>query len=186
MPVLDWEPALWPPNLLDTEPATDGADTARWWALHVRPRTEKAVARRLRFRSFAYCLPQHEKRKAFQRRIVTSRLPLFPGYVFMHGDHAAHEYCATAREVVSCLKVVDQGLFVTQLRNVYRVIDAGLPLTPEEKLEVGMPARITRGPLAGMSGSVLQNKRGLKFVLQVQFIQRAASIEIDGAMIEAI
>ena len=50
MPVLDWEPALWPPNLLDTEPATDGADTARWWALHVRPRTEKAVARRLRFR----------------------------------------------------------------------------------------------------------------------------------------
>jgi transcriptional antiterminator RfaH len=186
MPVLDWEPAVWPANLLETEPDARDEESPRWWALHVRPRTEKAVARRLRFRSFAYCLPQHDKRKSFQRRIVTSRLPLFPGYVFLYGDGAAHEYCASTREVVSCLKVVDQRLFIAQLRDVHRVIDAGLPVTAEEKLEVGMPARIIKGPLAGMSGSVLQNKRGLKFVLQVQFIQRAASIEIDGAMIEAI
>jgi transcriptional antiterminator RfaH len=186
MPVLDWEPAVWPQDLLDTDPATEGTETLRWWALHVRPRTEKAVARRLRFRAFSYFLPMHERRKAYQRRIVKSHLPLFPGYVFLFGGADAHEYCASTREVVSCLKVVEQRQFVSELRNVHRVLDSGQAVTPEERLEAGMPARIIRGPLAGMCGSVVENKRGLKFVLQVQFIQRAASIEIDGAMIEAI
>jgi transcriptional antiterminator RfaH len=186
MPVLEWEPALWPENLLDLETAPDDPQADRWWALHVRPRTEKAVARRLRFRAMSYYLPLREQRKVYQRRQVLSHVPLFPGYVFMYGGADAHGYCATTKEVVGCLKVTDQLRFLHDIRDVRRLLDSGRPVTAEEKLEAGMPARITRGPLAGMSGSVIRNDRGLKFVLQVQFIQRAASIEVDGSMIEAI
>lgn len=186
MPILDWEPPLWPENLLDREQVDGSAAALHWWALHVRPRTEKMLARKLLARRVAYYLPQHEHRKTYQRRIVASRVPVFPGYVFVCGDDAAFEFSSTAREVVSPIRVIEQNCFHSQLRDVRRLIDSGAPITPEEKLETGMPARIIRGPLAGMSGHVVRNKRGLKFVLQVQFIQRAASIEVDGSMVEAI
>ena len=137
-------------------------------------------------RRVGYYLPQHEQRKSYQRRILTSRVPLFPGYLFVCGDESAFEFTASARETVSPIRVVEQESLLTELRNIRRLIDSGAPITPEARLETGMPARIVRGPLAGMSGHVVRNQRGLKFVLQVQFIQRAASIEVDGTMVEAI
>jgi transcriptional antiterminator RfaH len=186
MPILDWEPPLWPENLLDQELVAGEPHGARWWALHVRPRSEKMLARKLRVKRVGYFLPQHEQRKTYQRRIMASRVPVFPGYLFVCGDDSAIEFTLTAREVVSPIRVIEQELLLTQLRNVRRLIDSGAPITPEARLETGMPARIIRGPLAGMSGHVVRNQRGLKFVLQVQFIQRAASIEVDGSMVEAI
>jgi transcriptional antiterminator RfaH len=186
MPVLDWEPALYPNDLLERAPPAEQTEAHRWWALHVRPRTEKAVARRLRFRSYAYYLPLREQRKTYQRRQVVSHVPLFPSYVFLCGDEDAHGFSTATREVVSCLEVIDQPRLVKDLRDVRRLLDSGRPVTPEEKLVAGMLARIVRGPLAGLSRNVIRNDRGLRFVLQVQFIQRAASIEVDGAMIEAI
>lgn len=186
MPILEWEPPLWPEDLLDRELVEEAPDGVRWWALHVRPRAEKMLARKLQARRVGYYLPQHERRKKYQRRVVTSRVPVFPGYLFACGNQTAYEFSVTAREVVSPIPVVEQELLLTQLRNVRRLIDSGAPITPEARLETGMPARIVRGPLAGMSGQVVRNQRGLKFVLQVQFIQRAASIEVDGTMVEAI
>jgi len=186
MPILDWEPPVWPENLLDQDLVEGEADDTRWWAVHVRPRAEKMLARKLLARRIGYFLPQHGQRKTYQRRVVTSRAPLFPGYLFVRGDDSAYAFTQSAREVVSPIQVVDQKLLLTQLRDVHRLIDSGAPITAEARLETGMPARIVRGPLAGMSGHVVRNQRGLKFVLQVQFIQRAASIEVDGTMVEAI
>ncbi|MBL8850125.1 MAG: hypothetical protein JNG89_10590 [Planctomycetaceae bacterium] len=182
MPILDWEPPVWPENLLDQELVAG----ERWWVLHVRPRSEKMLARKLLARRVGYFLPQHEQRKTYQRRVVASRMPLFPGYLFVYGDDAAYEFSRSSREVVCPIEVVEQQHLLTQLRDVRRLVDSGAPITPEARLETGMPARIVRGPLAGMSGHVVRNQRGLKFVLQVQFIQRAASIEVDGTMVEAI
>lgn len=186
MPVLEWEPPLWPDNLLEEEFVAERPEPGRWWALHVRPRAEKMLARRLRVRRVAYYLPVHERRKAYPRRVVTSRVPLFPGYLFAYGDDADYEFLQTSREVVNALQVVEQESLLKELRSIRRLVGSGAPITAEERLEAGMPARIIKGPLAGMYGQVVQNKRGLRFVLQVQFIQRAASIEVDGTMVEAV
>ncbi len=186
MAILDWEPTLWPEDLLtDPQRSAQSAD-ARWWALHVRPRTEKMLARKLRVERVGYYLPLHERRKKYQRRVVTSHVPLFPGYLFAFGPESETQFLWDAREVANVLPVQEQDLLYSQLCDVRRLLDSGAPVTAEERLEAGMPARIVRGPLAGMSGRVVHNKRGMKFVLQVQFIQRAASIEIDGSMVEAV
>src|SRR5262245_11353696 len=100
MPILDWEPPLWPENLLDQELVNGSKSAPHWWALHVRPRSEKMLARKLLARRVSYYLPQHEHRKTYQRRIVASRVPVFPGYIFVCGDDAAFEFASTAREVV--------------------------------------------------------------------------------------
>jgi hypothetical protein len=82
--------------------------------------------------------------------------------------------------------VRDQRRLELKLRDLCTLVESGEAITREERLEAGMPARIVKGPLAGLSGRVVRNEGGLKFVLEVQFIQQAASVKVDGAMIEAL
>jgi transcription antitermination factor NusG len=185
MPVLEKEPTVWPSNLFESKPSV--AADAEWCVLHTRSRTEKSVARYLRGESLSYFLPQHEQARTYQRRTVRSYLPLFPGYVFAHIDEESVFRCRQRREIVNLLKVQNQDLFEEQIRGIHSLLDSGSPVTREERLEPGMAAQIVRGPLKGLQGQVLKNHRGgLRFVLEVQFIQQAASVEVDGDDIRAL
>jgi transcriptional antiterminator RfaH len=184
MPVLEQEPAVWPEDLFAR--SLEASGNHEWRAYHVRPRAEKAVARHLRSHNIAYYLPQIERRRRYQRRLVCSRLVLFPGYVFiLSQDHEATrrvEY----KGIIRALTINDQPRFDSELRDIHRLIQSGQPLTREERLQTGSLARIVRGPLAGLCGQVVRNKRGQKFVLQVQFLQQGVSVAIDVASIEAL
>jgi transcription termination/antitermination protein NusG len=184
MPVLDHEPSAWPLDLFESE-ATAG-DAGRWCVYHVRPRSEKVVARRLRSRGIAHFLPQYERRKRYQRRLVCSYLPLFPGYIFVVGRGGEPEETGELKELVGILKVDDQLQIESELRNIHFLLRAGLPVTREERLQPGALAKIISGPLAGLRGQVIKNQHGLKFVLRVQFLQQGVSVEVDGSMIEAL
>jgi transcription antitermination factor NusG len=181
MPILAKEPSVWPKELFEES----AGETQRWCALHVRPRTEKAVARQLRSRNVPFFLPVHEAWKTYQRRRVASYAPLFPGYVFTLADDETQAAYASVKEVVTCLEPNDQQQLSDDLKRIHALLEAGAPLTREERLQPGMPARIVSGPLAGMTGTVVRNKNGIKFVLQVKFIQQGASIEVDGSLVEA-
>ena len=184
MPVLALEPSTWPPDLFDSE--IRPGDTGHWYVYYVRARMEKAVARRLRIRGISYFLPMRESRKRYQRRLVCSHLPLFPGYVFVVGDEIASERLTDLKEVVSSLKVDDQPQIDRELRNIHVALRSGQCVTREERLEPGAQARIVSGPLAGLCGEVIKNRHGLRFILRIQFLQQGVWLEADGSMIEAI
>jgi transcriptional antiterminator RfaH len=182
MPMLAKEPTLWPNEDVFDEIRTAGQP---WCALHVRPRTEKTVARQLRSRNVPFFLPIHESWKTYQRRRVASYSPLFPGYVFAAADRDSRAAMASVKEVVAQLQPTDCERLTDDLKRIHTLLEVGAPVTREERLEPGMPARIISGPLAGMSGTVIRNQNGLKFVLQVEFIHQYASIEVDGSLVEA-
>jgi transcriptional antiterminator RfaH len=184
MPVLEREPALWPEDLFGRSP--EFPTPYQWRAYHVRPRAEKVVARQLRSHNIAYFLPQVERRRRYQRRLVCSRLVLFPGYVFIFlKDHEAVRP-VDYKAIIRSLEIDDQRRIDRELRDIHRLIESGQPLTREERLQTGSLARIVRGPLAGLCGHVVHNKRGQKFVLEVQFLQQGVSVAIDAASIEAL
>jgi transcription antitermination factor NusG len=182
VPILDREPSVWPEDLFEVRMQTRDPDP--WFVWHVRPRTEKTVARRLRSRGVAYFLPQNERRKRYRRRLVCSHLPLFPGYIFVVGNDS--DPGRTIKEVVRSLSVSDQSLIERDLREIDRLLRSGQPVTREERLRPGALARIISGPLAGLCGQVVKNRRGLKLVLRVHFLQQGASVEVDSAAIEAL
>jgi transcription antitermination factor NusG len=184
MPVLENEPSAWPIDLFDSEHAA--GDTRRWCVYHVRPRSEKVVARHLRSRGVAHFLPQFERRQRYQRRLVRSYLPLFPGYVFVVGQENDADAAIDLKELVGILRVDDQRQIESELRNIHFLLRAGLPVTREERLQPGSLAKIVSGPLAGLCGQVIKNRQGLRFVLRVQFLQQGVSLEVDGSMIEAL
>jgi transcription antitermination factor NusG len=187
MPVLPRETFVFPNNLFDEDDDGPG-DERRWWALHTRPRSEKALARQLLKHDVSFFLPVHERRRRLQRRLIRSHVPLFPGYLFLRGSDDARVAAFATNLLVGCLHVEDQEQLHSDLGRIHRLIESGVSMLPEERLQPGMPAEITRGPLAGQRGTVIRRGAGklLKFVVEVNFMQRGASIEVDASMIQPI
>lgn len=184
MPILEKEPSCAPDDLFERLQGEPGG--GKWFVIRTKPRMEKTLARELYAAGSPFYLPLFEERKIYQRRVVIVYLPLFSGYMFGYGDEETRDRVVRRREVASILPVDDQERLRSELCALDRLLNSGEPVTAEERLEAGMPAQITHGPLAGLSGQVIENRGGMKFVLQVQFIQQGASVEVDRAVIKAL
>ena len=57
-------------------------------------------------------------------------------------------------------------------------------MTPEERLEPGDAVEIIKGPFDGLSGKVLRRGKQLRFVVEVQFLRQAVSVELESWMIQ--
>jgi transcriptional antiterminator RfaH len=189
MPLLPPEPNLFPPDLFaetppgppgGPNPPTDtGATDRAWWVLHTKPRQEKSIARQLLQARVPFYLPVIPRRCPMRHRVLHSHVPLFPGYVFLLADRAERVTALATGRVVRTLEVFDQPTLWHDLGQVYRLIAAGAPITPEARLAPGTPVVIRTGPLAGLKGKILRTASGQRFVVQVDFIQQGASVLLD-------
>jgi hypothetical protein len=108
-----------------------------------------------------------------------SLVPLFGGYVFLFGHRDERVTALGTQRVVQALPVGDQDGLWHDLRQVHRLIETGAPITPEERLAPGMIVEIREGPLVGLKGRILRTASGRRFLVQVDFIQRGASVLLD-------
>ena len=134
----------------------------------------------------AYFLPTYRKEWRKNGRQFRSYLPLFPGYVFLYGTHEERMAALETNLVASVIPVRDQVQLHSDMNRVHRLITSGAPVTPEEMLEPGDPVRISRGPLAGLEGTILQRGKHLRFVVEVRMLGRAVSAEVENWMLEAV
>ena len=141
------------------------------------------MARMLATKRISFFLPLYRQQKRVQRRTVTSFLPLFPGYVFLRGGDEERVVAFETNRIANCIRVEDQLAMDRDLVRVHASIESGLPLLPEERIQPGMPAEIVSGPLAGHQGVVVRSGKNLKFVIEVNFLQRGAAIEVDSSMV---
>jgi len=187
MAVLEQEPTVYPEDLFSSVDCCDGTGR-RWWAIHTRPRAEKALARRLYSKDVAYFLPMHERQRRVQRRLVRSYIPLFPGYLFLKGSDDERRAALETNYVATCLAVESQQQLFDDLRSVHELIASGVPLTPEHRVEPGRVVQITGGPLAGHRGMVLRRGCGrlVKFFVEIKMLQRGVSVEVDASMIQPV
>jgi transcriptional antiterminator RfaH len=183
MPILAEEPTLFPPTLLENPAATD----AEWWVLYSLSRHEKQLCRRLHVDNLGYYCPTIEKRyRSPGGRARVSYLPLFPNYVFLWGDELARYQAVSTGYVSRCLQVTDPTQFLRELQQVQQLIGLGVPLTPEERLEPGMRVRVKAGPLKGTEGTVLERRGSRRLLVQVNFIQRGASMDLGDYELEEL
>ncbi len=183
MPILAAEPAIFPAGLLDPSPT---AATGSWWVLHTRPRQEKALARQLRQREVGYYLPLWTKRTRIRGKLVPAHLPLFPGYLFLFADTAQLMQALSTHRVARHLEVVDQARLWHDLRQLERLMASGMPITPERALVPGARVEIRSGPLAGLRGVIARSVSGQRFIVEVDFIQRGASVLLEDHVLECV
>jgi transcription antitermination factor NusG len=185
MPLLPLEPSVFPEDLLQ-RPAPGEEGPSLWWALHTRPRAEKALARKCLEGQLPFFLPLSRREWKDRERRRASHLPLFPGYVFLYGDAEARLAVLRTNLVAQVLPVRDQPRLWFDLARVYRLVTSGVPLAAAGDLPPGTPVEINRGPLAGLQGKVIRQGKRLKLLVEVQFLQQAVSAEIESWMVRPL
>ncbi len=193
MPLLPAESFVYPDELFpvlrlhsDVPIGPSRCEPSRWWVLHTKPRAEKALARRLTQRQIPFFLPLYRRQWRQGGRAFCAHLPLFPGYLFIHGDGEARLHALETNQVVRTLHVEDQLQFGEDLYRVYQLVVSGQGLAPEDRLTPGTRVEIVSGPLAGVEGTILGRNNKLRFRVEVRFLQQGVSVDIEGWMIRPI
>ncbi len=92
---------------------------------------------------------------------------------------------ATGR-VVRALPVADQARLWDDLGRLHRLLACGLPISREDGPAPGTWVVIRSGPLEGLRGKVLKAVSGRRFLVQVDFIQRGASVLLEDCRLEPL
>jgi transcriptional antiterminator RfaH len=185
MPLLPPEPASFPENLL-TEPTLLATRPGRWWAVYTKAKGEKALARHLRGRAVPHYLPLHRHTWRNKGRTFTSYLPLFSGYVFLHGDDQARVAALESNLISRVLDVPNQERLVNDLRRVDRMLAADVPVERADALVPGQAVEIVAGPFQGLRGTLVRHGNQLRLVVAVSFLQQAVSAEVEAWMVEPV
>lgn len=180
MPILSLEPDLFPSDLFATGAQSSAPDRV-WWILHAKPRQEKSLARQLHTSRIPFYLPLTPRRLLVRNRWLTSHIPLFPGYVFLFADQQERLASLATSRVVSTIRVSDQGQLHRDLLQVHLLIASGASVAAEERLLPGSFVEIQSGPLAGLRGKIVQEASRRRFIVEVDFIQRGASVLLEGS-----
>ncbi len=153
----------------------------QWFALAVKPRFDKAVARTLDTKGFETFLPLYKKMHNYGARCKEFELPLFPGYVFCRFNALMRLPIVTTPGVTHVLGAGNRPipLSETEITSLQIAIKAQLPLQPFPFPQVGQRVRIEEGVLAGVVGIIISVKRSVNLVLSVTLLQRSVLLEIN-------
>src|SRR3989442_3511858 len=129
-----------------------GLTIEKWFALYVKPRHEKVVARSLDGAGLVSFLPLYVRRHVYARRSKENEIPLFPGYVLCRFDALKRIRILSTRGVISIVSVARTPVPVDDIEifSLQSAIKAQVSLEPRSFVETGARVRITRGALSGI------------------------------------
>jgi hypothetical protein len=182
MPLLPMETYVLPDDLLNDLPPRE-QEAADWWVLHTKPRAEKSLARHFTARDLPFFLPLYQHQWRTRGRLFRAHLPLFPSYIFLCGDASTRLAALETNQIVRAIPVSDVIQLRKDLCRIYRLMQGGMVLAPEDQLLPGTPVEIVAGPLAGLEGKIIQRGNQMRFFVEIHMLQRGVSVEIEGWMI---
>ncbi|MBI4874386.1 MAG: hypothetical protein HY822_07125 [Acidobacteria bacterium] len=158
---------------------------AEWYALTVKPRHERTVARNLRGRGLEEFAPFCRARRRWCDRIKELETPLFPGYVFCRFSYEQRMLVLNTPSVTS---IVGFGKHPTpageeEIDALRSIVASGLPAQPWPYLRLGQKVRIEQGCLEGVVGILLREKDLCRVLVNVEILQRSVAVEIDRALL---
>jgi transcription antitermination factor NusG len=162
----------------------------QWYALYTRSRFEKKLLFELTSRHVEVFLPMREIISKWKDRRKKIWVPLFPGYIFVnHADTPENRY--RVLNVPGAIHFVGVGGLPNpvpeeQIAAIRRFLENSLSADPYPYIQVGTQVEVVSGPLTGIRGMLVEKRGRFRFVLQVDLIRQAISVEIDASDIKAI
>ena len=159
-----------------------------WFALRVKSRCEKVVAAMARNRGYQEFLPMSQSRRRWSDRIKTVDLPLFPGYVFCRLNP---DYRLPLLTIPGVLHFVGLGrvpipIEDAEIAAIDTAVRSGLGVGPWPFLKVGGRVRLEYGPLAGLEGLLVENRKQSRIVVSVALLQRSVGVEIEADWVKPL
>ena len=161
--------------------------TARAWAVAwTKARCEKALVEFLEAQSVPTFLPLLSKRRMYGRQVRYSQIPLFSGYVFFDYEAIPRLRVFESRKVAQILVPDDPSQLRLDLENLALALQKDDSLREARFGGPGTPVYVARGPLIGVHGELVRFESRSTLVIRVNFIGKAAELEIDEAFVEPI
>lgn len=157
----------------------------QWHVIWTRSNCEQLVHRQLSDRGYEVYLPQLEHWSAHGGLRCASRVPTFPGYVFLHHiiDRWTYLEVSKIRGVVKILGDRWDRLATVPEREVAAVRaahSAGMPCMSHAYVSDGCRVRVVRGPLATVEGILLRRTRTRALlVLSVELLRQSLAVQVD-------
>jgi transcription antitermination factor NusG len=160
----------------------------QWYAVQVKPRSEQAVATSARNKGYDQFLPLYSVSRSWSDRTKRLDLPLFPGYLFCR---LGNESWLPLLKTPGVCGLVGAGrvpipIDDDEIDTIQACVRSGLLAEPHPFLRVGQSVRLQQGPLAGMEGFYVQDRKRHRIVVSVALLHRSVGIEIDREWVEPI
>ena len=162
------------------------AATNPWMVLHTRSRQEKALARFLAVAAIEHYLPLMDRVTIVRGRKQVSKVPLFPGYLFISGDLDDAYRAMSTKRVCQIIRVTDQHQLAVELEQIEMALAQGAELYRCPFAVVGVRCRVTKGPFEGVEGVVSSQLGGHRLALLIETLGRGAILEIDRDLLEPV
>ena len=156
-----------------------------WHVLHTKSRQEKALAAELAGMGIEHYLPLLKSVRYHGGRKAVVETPMFSSYVFLHGTLEDAYRADRTRHVAQIIHVVDQDKLDAELHNIQLALSHETPLQVYAYLKKGVRVEVTSGPFRGLKG-VIEDRKANRLFLQVEMLNAAVSLEIDGSLLEPI
>jgi transcription antitermination factor NusG len=159
--------------------------TPQWYALYTRSRFEKKMLSELTDRSIEVFLPMREILSRWKDRKKRIWVPLFPSYIFVnHIDTPENRF--RVLNIPGAVRFVGHEGYAhpipaDQIQFVRRFLESSISVDPYPYIQVGCRVEVIAGPLKGIQGILVEKRGRFRFVLQVDLIRQAVSVEIDAS-----
>ena len=161
----------------------------KWYALHTRPRHEKAVVYRLTERGVETFLPIVTEVHRWSDRKKKVELPLFSCYVFAKFLSNRMDRLRILRVdgVLGLVGSRSEGTPIPdeQIDAVRTLVEGSLSCSPYPFLKIGQRVRIRSGALDGMEGILVSRNGSSSLVISIDAIQRSLAVRVEGYQVEA-
>jgi transcription antitermination factor NusG len=153
----------------------------RWYAAYTCANHEKGVTQQLERRSVECFLPLYESVRRWKDRRVRLQLPLFPGYVFVR---LALRDRLQVLEIPSVVRLVGFNghptpLPVEDIETIRTCLSRRQLVAPHRYVRRGQRVCVLSGPLEGLTGVVLRQKKRTRFVISLELLMRSVAVEMD-------
>jgi transcription antitermination factor NusG len=161
-----------------------------WYALYTRSRFEKKMLSELTDRQIETFLPMREVLSRWKDRKKKIWMPLFPGYIFInHIDTPENRY--RILNIPGSVRFVGheghaERIPEDQIQGVRKFLEASIAIDPYPYIQIGCRVEIIAGALKGIQGILVEKRGRFRFVLQVDLIRQAVSVEIDASDVRPI
>lgn len=155
--------------------------SGKWFAVHVKSRSEQAIASIAENKGYPQFLPVYKTRRRWSDRVRQVELPLFPGYLFCRLTGESWLPLLTTPGVLGLVGIGKTPMPIddTEVSAIQATIESGLFAEPCPFMSFGQRVHIDEGPLAGLEGYYVQNRKQHRIVVSVTLLQRSVGIEIE-------
>jgi transcription antitermination factor NusG len=163
-------------------------DELPWYAIRVRSNFERIVARNLQDKGFNLFLPTYHERRRWSDRVKQVEVPLFPGYVFCRLNL---ENRIPVLNIPGVVQILGQGnrpvpVPTLEIDGIKAILKSDLPYLPWSSFVVGQRVVVDRGPLMGLQGVLIENRKPHRLVVSVTLLQRSVAVEVDASWVRPL